>query len=95
MKKINQNNYERASQTLGRLFDIESDIAGQINTGISHNGIRGFFKNLDIYEFSKEDKEKLLAVRRVLFGTKAESMPKYLLEEYMAISDAGEGGGIK
>ena len=92
MPKNKQSNYERASQLLGKLFEVDSDIVEQINTGISHNGIRGFFKNLDAYDFTGEVYDKLTAVRLMLFGTGAEPMPKYLLDEHIAKYDTAEGG---
>lgn len=95
MKKIKQSNYERASQLLGKLFDVDSDIVEQINTGISHNGIRGFFKNLDAYDFTGEVYSKLTTVRHMLFATRTESMPKYLLHEHISKYDSAEGGVLK
>ena len=97
MQKIKQKDYERASQLLGRLFEVDSDITEQINRGIQHNGIRVFFKNIDAYDFPKEVQEKLTAVRHVLFGTGAEPKPKpkHLVDEYITKYDTSEGGGLK
>lgn len=95
MKKIKQRDYERASQLLGKLFDVDSDIVKQINTRIHHNGICEFFKNLDAYDFTNDVHEKLTAIRQILFGERTEAMPKYLLDEYVTKCDAPEGGGLK
>jgi len=95
MKKVKQSNYERASQLLGKLFDVDSDIVEQINTGISHNGIRGFFKNLDAYDFSGNVYDKLTAVKRMLFATRMEPMPKYILHEHISEYDSAGGGVLK
>jgi hypothetical protein len=109
MHKIKQKDYERASQLLGRLFEVDTDITEQINREIQHNGIREFFKSIDAYDFSKEVNEKLTAVRQVLFGTgteplprmhrravsEAHDQPKHLVDEYIAKYDSSEGGGLK
>ncbi len=95
MQKIKQKDYERASQLLGRLFEVDSDITEQINRGIQHNGIREFFKSIDAYDFPTEVNEKLTAVRHVLFGTGEEPIPKHLMHEYIVKYDTSEGGGLK
>lgn len=70
---INQKNYERASRLLGELFDAASDITEQINCCIQHNGVDGFFENLEAFDFSEDVLEKLMAVKTVLFGMDEEA----------------------
>lgn len=71
---IKQKNYERASRLLGELFDAASDITEQINCCIQHNGVGGFFENLEAFDFSREVLEKLEAVKVVLFGLSEETI---------------------
>ena len=71
---IKQKNYERASQLLGELFEVDSDITEQINRCIQHYGASGFFKKLEVFDFSGDVFEKLKAVRMVLFGIGEEDM---------------------
>ena len=92
MQKIKQRDYERASQLLGDLFDVEADIVSQIKNGIRHNGLSEFFKNLDAYDFPQEVSEKLSAVRQVLFGTRTEEMPKYFMDSPDTINNDLKGG---
>lgn len=63
-----QRDYERASQLLGELFEVNSDITEQINCCIRRYGIGRFFKKLETFDFSEDVVEKLKAVRMVLFG---------------------------
>ncbi|MHB1454216.1 MAG: hypothetical protein ACYCYM_09745 [Saccharofermentanales bacterium] len=65
---IREQNYEKASELLGRLFGSAPDVAGQINSCIKANGVAMFFDCLDRYEFSPDILEKLQAVRSVLYG---------------------------
>ena len=67
-KTINQEDYERASLLLGKLFEVETDITDQIKVCMVHYGIEGFFKNLETFDFSSEVFEKLESVRMILFG---------------------------
>ncbi len=71
---IKQKNYEKASRLLGELFDADSDITEQINRCIQQYGACGFFKNLEVFDFSGDVFEKLQAVRMVLFGMGEEDM---------------------
>jgi len=72
---IKQKDYERASQLLGRLFDVDSDITEQINRCLQDYGANGFFRNLETFGFSEDVFEKLKAVRMVLFGMGEEAVP--------------------
>ena len=65
---IKQRDYERASSLLGKLFAFDSDITDEINKCIQINGVEGFFKKLESFDFSADIYEKLNAVRLVLFG---------------------------
>lgn len=73
-RTIRQQNYEKASLLLGKLFDASSDITEQIDCYIRHNGIGAFFENLEASDFSGEVLEKLRAVKTVLFGLSEEAM---------------------
>lgn len=65
---IKQKDYERASSLLGKLFAFDSDITDEINKCIQINGVEGFFKKLESFDFSPDVYEKLNAVRLILFG---------------------------
>jgi len=58
---IKQKNYERASQLLGRLFEVDSDITEQINRCLQDYGAKGFFRNLESFDFSEDVFKKLKA----------------------------------
>ncbi|WP_353852776.1 hypothetical protein [Dehalobacter restrictus] len=77
---IKQKDYERASQLLVRLFEVDSDITEQINRCLQDYGANGFFRNLKSFDFSEDVFEKLKAVGMVLFGMGEEAavtgMPK-------------------
>ena len=70
---IKQKDYEGASQLLGRLFDVDSDITEQINRCLQDYGANGFFRNLESFDFSEDVFEKLKAVRIVLYGMREEA----------------------
>ena len=92
-KTIKQKDYERASQLLGRLFEVDSDITEQISRCIQYNGAEAFFKNLESFDFSADVFEKLDAVRLVLFGMGEEVMPEVLIDEITTQKiDSTEGG---
>jgi hypothetical protein len=91
-KTIKQKDYERASQLLGRLFEVDSDITEQISRCIQYYGAE-FFKNLESFDFSADVFEKLDAVRLVLFGMGEEVMPEVLTDEIRTQKiDSTEGG---
>lgn len=72
--QIRQENYEKASQLLGKLFEVDSDITEQINLCIQRYGAGNFFNNLEAFEFSSSIYEKLQAVRMVLSGMGEETI---------------------
>lgn len=65
---IKQGDYERASSLLGKLFTFDSNILDKIKKYIQINGVEGFFKKLESFDFAPYVYEKLNAVRLVLFG---------------------------
>lgn len=89
-KTIKQEDYQRASLLLGKLFEVETDITDQINTCMGHYGVEGFFQNLETFDFSAEVFEKLDAVRMVLFGLGEEVVPKGFIEK-MTGAKGGQG----
>ena len=92
-KTNKQKDYERASQLLGRLFEVDSDITEQISRCIQYYGAVEFFKNLESFDFSADVFEKLDAVRLVLFGMGEEVMPEMLIDEITTQKiDSTEGG---
>ena len=92
-KTIKQKDYERASQLLGRLFEVDSDITEQISRCIQYYGAVEFFKNLESFDFSADVFEKLDAVRLVLFGMGEEVMPELVTNEIRTQKiDSTEGG---
>lgn len=95
-KKINQKDYERASQLLGRLFEVDSDITVQINRCIECYGVQEIFKNIETFDFTQDVLEKLNAVRLVLFGLGEEVISEELIEELCKQqSGIPEGGGVQ
>lgn len=84
---IKQKNYERASQLLGKLFEVNSDITQQINCYIQHYGTGSFFKKLEAFDFSEDVLKKLMAVRMVLFGMGEERVMTDILKD---VSDIGK-----
>ena len=91
---IKQENYERASQLLGELFEVDSDITEQINRCIQRYGASGFFKNLEAFDFSEDVFEKLKAVRMVLFGMGEEAAMADMLKDasYIQKPEKPKGG---
>lgn len=71
---IRQKHYEKASNLLGKLFEVDSDITEQINRSIQLYGADDFFNNLEAFGFSSDVFEKLQAVRVVLYGMGEETM---------------------
>ena len=92
-KTIKRKDYERASQLLGKLFEVDSDITEQISRCIQYYGAEKFFKTLETFDFSADVFEKLNAVRLVLFGMGEEIMPEVLIDEIRTQKiDSTEGG---
>lgn len=73
-KKIKYENYQKASELIGKLFDVESDITSYISQCIEHNGVEKFFRNIELFEFDKDVYKKLCAVRFILLGVAENSM---------------------
>ena len=71
---IREQNYDKASELLGKLFDATSDVSDQIRSYIRTNGVSRFFDNLSDYDFSPDVVEKLQAVRDVLYGLDREML---------------------
>ena len=92
-KKINQKDYERASQLLGKLFEVDSDITVQINRCIECYGIQQFFKTIETFDFSEDVLEKLEAVRLVLFGLGEEVISEELIKEMSKQQFGNKKGG--
>lgn len=92
---IKQKDYDRASQLLGKLFEVDSDITEQISRCIQYYGAAGFFKNLETFDFSEDVFEKLNAVRLVLFGMGEEVMPDVFNDELETQRIDGSEGGAE
>ncbi|TCX53616.1 hypothetical protein [Dehalobacter sp. 14DCB1] len=84
-KTVKQEDYERASLLLGKLFEVETDITDQINTCMGHYGIEGFFKNLETFDFTADVFGKLDAVRMVLFGLGEEVVSKGFIARMIGV----------
>lgn len=92
-RKIKYSDYERASQLLGKLFEVDTDVTEEINRYIQHYGVSDFFKNLENLDFSASVFKKLNAVRLVLFGMEDISfLPKEIIEELNKSDEANKGG---
>lgn len=83
--KVSDSDYERASQLLGKLFEVDSDITYEISRYIKYNGITGFFRNIEAFNFPADVFEKLNAVRLVLFSLGDDSIiPEAMIDEMKA-----------
>ena len=90
---IKQKDYDGASQLLGKLFEVDSDITEQISRCIQYYGADGFFNNLETFDFSADVFGKLNAVRLVLFGMGEEVMWDLQNDELQKQRiDSSEGG---
>ena len=84
-KTIKQEDYERASLLLGKLFEVETDITDLINVCMGHYGIEGFFENLETFDFSVDVFKKLETVRMILLGLEEDAASKERIKKIIGV----------